>query len=90
MAHRRSEARDAFREGKEKPVWLDDREWEGISQDLTETPDRFQQQREAARTRLQIVGTSHLGSGGYETMRHEFVSIGSKFVFLNVCLWAKL
>ena len=90
MAHRRSEARDAFREGKEKPMWLDDREWEGISQDLTKTPDRFQQQREAARTRLQTVGASHLGSGAYETMRHEFVSIGSKFFYLNVCLWAKL
>ena len=42
------------------------------------TPDRYRQQRDAAATRLEAVGASHLGSGGYDTMRHEFVSIISR------------
>ena len=42
------------------------------------TPDRYRQQRDAAATRLEAVGASHLGSGGYDTMHHEFVSIISR------------
>lgn len=87
MGHRRSDARDAFKDGKPKPVWLDDEEWEGIRREHTENPNRFAQQRAAARIRLQTAGTSHLGSGGLETMRAEFVSIMFKFVYLSVCLW---
>ena len=87
MGHRRSKARDAYKDGKPKPVWLDDEEWEGIRQDFMENPNRFAQQREVARIRLQTTGTSHLGSGGLETMHAEFVSIIFKIVYLSVCLW---
>ena len=46
-----------------------------IRDEQQQTPDRYCQQRDAAATRLEAVGASHLGSGGYDTMRHEFVSI---------------
>ena len=78
MSHRRSEARDAFRSGLPKPVWLDAEEWEMIRDEQQTTPDRYRQQRDATATRLEAVGASHLGSGGYDTMRHEFVSIISR------------
>ena len=75
MSHRRSEARDAFKEGKPKPVWLDSEEWSIIQRENIETPDKFQQQRDAARAKNENVGSSHLDSGGYETLREEFVSL---------------
>lgn len=75
MSHRRSEARDALKEEKPKPVWLDSEEWSTIQREREETPDKFQQQRDAARAKNESVGSSHLGSGGYETLREEFVSL---------------
>ncbi|KAH7415502.1 hypothetical protein KP509_14G048700 [Ceratopteris richardii] len=72
MSHRRSEARDAFREGLPKPVWLDAEEWDMIRDEQQKTLDRYRQQRNVAATRLDTIGPSHLGSGGYDTMRHEF------------------
>ena len=80
MKHRRSECRDAYREGKPKPIWLDAEEWEMIRQEYTDTPEKFSQQREAARVRLASVGSSHLGSGGWGNMQAEFVS---KFSFVH-------
>ena len=74
MSHRRSEARDAFKEGKAKPAWLDAAEWRAIQQEATEDPDKFAKQRRAAERRNESVGSSHLGSGGYDTLREEFVS----------------
>ena len=74
MSHRKSEARDACREGKPKPTWLDAAEWRQIQQEATDNPNKYQQQREAARLKNESVGSSHLGSGGYDTLRDEFVS----------------
>ena len=45
-----------------------------IKHEYTDTPEKFNQQREAARIRLQSVGSSHLGSGGWGNMQAEFVS----------------
>ncbi|MCO5600093.1 hypothetical protein L7F22_054201 [Adiantum nelumboides] len=72
MSHRRSEARDAFRHGLSKPTWLDLEEWEQIAEEIGADPDRYRHQREAALKRNADIGASHLGSGGYETLRHEF------------------
>eukprot|EP00250_Pteridium_aquilinum_P033171 c5276_g1_i1 orf=243-569(+) len=72
MKHRRSECRDAYREGKPKPIWLDAEEWEMIRQECTDTSEKFSQQRETARVRLASVGSSHLGSGGWGNMQAEF------------------
>ena len=88
-SHRRSEARDAFRGGLPKPVWLDAEEWEMIRDEQQQTLDRYRQYRDAAATRLEAVGVSHFGSGGYDTMRHEFVSIISRMnlvIFNTSCL----
>lgn len=74
MSHKRSEARDAFKEGKPKPSWLDAEEWREIQQETEDNPTKFQQQRDAARAKNESVGSSHLGSGGYDTLREEFVS----------------
>ena len=75
MSHKRSEARDAYGEEKEKPTWLDAEEWRQIAQEKAENPDKFWQQREAARVKNESVGSSHLGSGGYETLQEDFVSL---------------
>ena len=74
MKHRRSDVRKAVKYKSGKPPWLDEEEWEKVLREIVDTPDRFQQQRDAASTRLQSAGTSHLGSGGYDTLRYEFVS----------------
>lgn len=74
MSHRKSEARDALKEGKSKPAWLDAAEWRQLQLEREENPDKFHQQREAAKKKNESVGSSHLGSGGYETLREEFVS----------------
>ncbi|KAH7331380.1 hypothetical protein KP509_20G030200 [Ceratopteris richardii] len=72
MSHRRSKARDAFRADLPKPVWLDVEEWESIQDEQQHTPDQYRQQRDAVATRLDMVGTSLLGSGGYDSMRYQF------------------
>ncbi|KAH7438797.1 hypothetical protein KP509_04G031800 [Ceratopteris richardii] len=72
MSHRRSKACDAFKAGLPKPVWLDAKEWESIQDEHQHTPNRYRQQRDAAATRSDTVGTSHLGSGGYDSMRYQF------------------
>lgn len=91
MSHRRSEARDAFKEGKPKPTWLDAEEWQMIIEENQATPDRYRQQQEAARARLQAVGASHLGSGGFDTFRTEFVSnISLSLIYLTGILILKV
>ncbi|KAH7306868.1 hypothetical protein KP509_22G035200 [Ceratopteris richardii] len=75
MSHRRSEAHDAFRGGLPKPLWLDVEEWESIQDEHQYTPDRYSQQRDVAATRLDRVGMWHLGSGRYDSMRYQFISI---------------
>ncbi|KAH7306870.1 hypothetical protein KP509_22G035200 [Ceratopteris richardii] len=77
MSHRRSEAHDAFRGGLPKPLWLDVEEWESIQDEHQYTPDRYSQQRDVAATRLDRVGMWHLGSGRYDSMRYQFIRVGS-------------
>lgn len=43
-------------------------------QEHNDNPDKFQQQKDAARAKNESIGSYHLGSGGYETLREEFVS----------------
>lgn len=74
MSHRRSEVRTAVKKGKPKPTWLDTEEWRAAQQEYGDDPHKYQQQIDAARTRNESVGSSHLGSGGYETLRADFVS----------------
>lgn len=52
MSHRRSDARQAYKHGKPKPVWLDQEEWDAIAREFTKMLDRYQQQREATHARL--------------------------------------
>ena len=80
MSHRRSEVRDAVREGKPKPLWLDTEEWREAVQEYSDNPGKYQQQRDAARAKNESVGSSHLGSGGYDTLRDDFVSSLSRIV----------
>ena len=49
MKHRRPKSRDAYREGKAKPIWLDAEEWEMIKHEYTDMLENFNQQREATR-----------------------------------------
>ena len=53
--------------------WLDAVEWRQLQQEREENPDKFHQQRESAKKKNESV-SSHLGSGGYETLREEFMS----------------
>ena len=60
---------------RESRFGLMQEEWRQIAQELTESPDKFWQQRDAARAKNESVGSSHLGSGGYETLQEDFVSL---------------
>ena len=74
MSHWRSEVRDAVRDGKPKPIWLDAEEWRLAVQEYGDDPNKYQQQKEAAQAKNESVGSSHLDSGGYDTLQDEFVS----------------
>lgn len=69
MKHRRSDARTA----DTRPAWLDREEWRGIREERATTPDRWHQQREAARARVEAGSSHHLGSGGWATFEEDFV-----------------
>ena len=73
LSHRRSEARDRYKEGYGKPEWLKDKTWTMIINARDENPNLFEQQvhAHAQQTSAQ---TSHLGSGGKAAMKRDFVS----------------
>ena len=48
-----------------------------VQQEAADDPNRYHQQREAARLKNESVGSLHLGSGGYDTLQDEFVSASS-------------
>lgn len=73
MGHRRSEARDRYKEGRSRPDWCEEEIWEMIKRERDETPDLFKQQVEA-RGKQTSAQTSHLGSGGKAAMKRDFVS----------------
>ena len=70
MKHRRDDARSAI----ERPDWLDREEWRQIREDRTSSPDRWEQQRRAARARIDAGSSHHLGSGGWGSFHEDFVS----------------
>lgn len=75
MSHRRSEARDAYREKRGKPDWLDREEWKLIKKEFKDEPQKWKQQLDAAKARLEAGSSSHLGSGGWASFNEDFVSI---------------
>ncbi len=80
LKHARSDVTQAVKHGRERPWFCSAQEWEQETRLHSENPRRYAQQEEAAARRLQSVGTSHLGRGGWERFRVNFVSI---IYFLN-------
>ena len=75
QSHRRSDAREAVKLGKSKPEWLDTEDWSNLQDEATSTPDKWKQQKDATKVRLDAGSVHHLGSGGYTTFLSDFVSI---------------
>ena len=73
IGHRRSEARDRYKDGYGKPKWLEEETWAMIANERDENPNLFEQQVRA-RAQQTSVQTSHLGSGGKAAMKRDFVS----------------
>lgn len=74
MGHRRSEARDRYKEGKPRPHWCEEDIWDLIKQERDGNPNLFQQQVQAraAQSSSQV---SHLGSGGKSGFLRDFVGL---------------
>ena len=69
QSHRRSDAREAVRDGKPKPEWLDAEDWSNLQDEATSTPNKWKQQKDAARARLDAGSVHHFGSGGFATFQ---------------------
>lgn len=84
LSHRRSDVTQAIKKGAGKPWYLDQEEWDKQLREHGENPQRYAQQERAAARRLESVGSSHLGSGGWDSFHAYFVSIGVySFSFLS-------
>lgn len=84
LSHRRSDVTQAIKKGAGKPWYLDQEEWDKELRDHGENPQRCAQQERAATRRLESVGSSHLGSGGWDSFHAYFVSIDqNSFSFLS-------
>ena len=75
LSHRRSDVTQAIKKGAPKPWYLDQQEWDKEVEAHGENPQRYAQQERAAARRLESVGSSHLGSGGWDSFHAYFVSI---------------
>jgi hypothetical protein len=84
MNHRRSEVRDAIREGKKRLSGCAKSDWDHMKREIENNPEKFKQQREAAKKRQDSLGASHLGSGGKGHFMAYFVSIHNSFLHLSV------
>ena len=73
IGHRRSEARDRYKDGYSKPDWLEEETWQMIAAERDGNPNLFEQQVRA-RAQQTSAQTSHLGSGGKAAMKRDFVS----------------
>ncbi|MCO5604765.1 hypothetical protein L7F22_058935 [Adiantum nelumboides] len=68
LKHRRDDARRAT----QRPDWLDREEWRQIREEHVTAPDRWEQQRRAARARIDAGSLHHLGSGGWGSFDEDF------------------
>ena len=76
MSHIGDQRREMhIKKARESRLGLMQRSGGRFTQEATDSPDKFWQQRDAARAKNESVGSSHLGSGGYETLREDFVSL---------------
>ena len=73
MRYRRSQARDAYKEGKPESKLCHNAFWKLIKQEWDANPHKFCQQEDACATQS-TSSTSHLGSGGWSTLKRDFVS----------------
>ena len=75
LSHRRSDVTQAVKRGADKPWFVDQEEWDKEVAAHRDNPRRYSQQERAAARRLESVGSSHLGSGGWDSFHAYFVSI---------------
>lgn len=75
IRHKRQSLRRLCSKGKKRPGWASKKDWEKVVYESKHpNPERFKQQREATKSRLNLLGQSHLGSGGKANMHAQFVS----------------
>ncbi|MCO5598267.1 hypothetical protein L7F22_052359 [Adiantum nelumboides] len=68
LKHRRDDARRAT----QRSDWLDREEWRQIRKERVTAPDRWEQQRRAARARIDAGSSHHLRSGGWGSFDEDF------------------
>ncbi|MCO5610018.1 hypothetical protein L7F22_064253 [Adiantum nelumboides] len=64
--------RDDVRRATQRPDWFDREEWRQIREERITAPDRWKQQRRAARARIDAGSLHHLGSGGWDSFDEDF------------------
>ncbi|MCO5598265.1 hypothetical protein L7F22_052357 [Adiantum nelumboides] len=68
LKHRRDDARRAT----QRSDWLDREEWRQIREERVTAPDRWEQQRRAARARIDAGSSHHLRSGDWDSFDEDF------------------
>ena len=86
MGHCRSEARDRYKEGKAKPSWCEEEIWEIIKDERDNNPNKYEQQVRA-RAQQSSSQTSHLGSGGKQAFKRDFVSFQKYYKYFLIYIF---
>ena len=73
IEHHTSQVTYAYKEGKPQLGWCHDALWEAIKQEWDASPQKFCQQEDAW-VAQSASSTLHLGSGGWSTLKRDFVS----------------
>ncbi|KAI5066576.1 hypothetical protein GOP47_0019200 [Adiantum capillus-veneris] len=73
--HKRSEVQKAIKHGWNRPDWLAKEDWKNAKKAARENPDKWKQQKDAARARVKAGSSHHLGSGGWASFQADFWSM---------------
>ena len=80
MKHWRGDVTRRVKGGGDKPWYITDEDWNAEKEKHEANPQRYKQQEDAAKARMESVGSSHLGSGGWDSFHVYFVSINTYLV----------
>ncbi|KAI5071922.1 hypothetical protein GOP47_0014173 [Adiantum capillus-veneris] len=83
--HKRSEVQKEIKHGWNRPDWLAKEDWKNVKKAAHENPDKWKQQKDAARARVEAGSSHHLGSGEWASFEADFVSFFALlFMFDNL------
>ncbi|KAI5065731.1 hypothetical protein GOP47_0020426 [Adiantum capillus-veneris] len=73
--HKRSKVQKTIKHGWNRPDWLAKEDWKNAKKAARENPDKWKQQKEAARAQVEAGSSDHLGSDGWTSFEADFWSM---------------